>query len=381
MSNRQSVFSELFHEPTSKRLQVMAPKTEFGSVHEALVNMDTPQIQKIKNPPVPVLDIDGTQRVDDHGDLMYVDTDQYSLIRTNSFQGDDNPEYYATVGEGYELVDAWAVADMLDSMPKFSPDSVRFANGGKNLLIQQKIDEIDIALPYLADQASQRRWIQGEREKWGYDGSDDLNGGVCDVNFFLNNPMGGNGTITGGLTARVKVCANGMTSKGAVATFSIRHTAGATEHLNEWLVHLYAKVYAEIPVFKAQLQRLAETPVTLDKMRWIAGTKLYPQREMQSQKEFESTPKRQSWEDYSRGVDAENAKNEQKASAIVSLFKGIGRGIPAYEVERTGWDALMAVSEFENYKRTRRVDETAPIKFMEGERADRIHQTMELVLA
>ena len=374
----QSVFGSLFHEDTATRLNVVAPQNAGETVLTTLEAMDVPRIDKVKNPPVPILDKDGNIMLDEHGDLMYIDTKQYSLIRPSGWGDDPEPRYFETVGENYEQVGYYEVADMLDSLPNFKADSVRFCNGGETMLVQSKLDGFNLdnmSDAFKAKTQSRRESLNGSH---GWDANHGLTNDV-DVNFFLTNPMGGSGTIRGGLMARIAVCANGAMLEENMGSFSIRHTAGAAEHLNEWLVHLYQQVTGQIPAFKQALEFLATLPANNETVRTVADS-LYPVLDKKDRDEWESIPRRQSWEDYETGVDWNNDKNAQKADAIIRLYNGMGRGIADASQPKTAWDVFMSVTEFENYKRTRREHDTSPVKLFESERAGNINKAYEILV-
>lgn len=368
----QSVFGSLFHEDTATRLDVVSPQNAEETMLATIEKMDVPRIMKIKNPPVPVTDGDGAQLLDEHGDLLFVDTKQYSMIRNSGWGTETEPRYFGTVGAGYEQVGAYEVSEMLDSLPGFKADSVRFCNGGETMLVQSNLDgfNLDKDVSNFFDMDK----VQKQRESLNGLHGNDANFGVSndvDINFFLTNPMGGSGVIRGGLMARIAVCANGAMLEQNIGQFSIRHTEGAADHLNEWLVHLYTKVTGQIPAFKQALQHLTTLPATNQDIRWIADT-IYSVKDKMTLEQYGSQPRRIKWDKYDASVDWENDKNAQKADAIIRLYNGMGRGIADVNAPKTAWDIFMAVTEFENYKRTRNEYDTSAAKLFDSERGKNI---------
>lgn len=374
----QSVFGSLFHEDTATRLETVAPQNASGSVAETLQGMNVPRIDKVKNPPVPILDEDGNIALDDNGDLRYIDTDQYSLIRPTGWGDDPNPRYFETVGKGYEQVGYYEVASMLDSLPNFKADSVRFCNGGETMLVQSSLGGFNLDNTQIFDMDKVQEKREALNGLHGWDANHGLSNDV-DINFFLTNPMGGSGTIRGGLMARISVCANGAMLSENIGSFSIRHTEGAADHLNEWLVHLYQKVTGQIPAFQQALLHLTTIEANNAMVREVADT-LYPVIDKKDKADYLSIPRRVSWEKYDESIDWNNDKNAQKADAIIRLYNGMGRGIAEAGEPKTAWDIFMATSEFETFKRTRREHDTSPVKLFEGERAGNINKAYKILV-
>lgn len=368
---QHKVLGQLFNRTTQERLDAMQPQNSVGSTLATLQSMSVPRILKLRIPPVPMVNVDGEPVLQDNGEQMTIDTGQYALIRDTGWEKDNRPKYFQTVTESYEQVGAYEVAEMLDSLPNFKPDSVSFRNAGETMLVSMKLDEIQMSKPLVTPK------IQQERDKWGYDPSNDDDGGV-NIEFFLIDPMGGSGTIKGGLKATVKVCANGLTIPMGMDTFSITHTTGAGAYLEDWLNHLWEQATGQVSVYAQALQHLSTIPVDLPEIHWIS-TELYPQEKMFLKDEWEKQPRRQNWERYFTQMNTRNEKNQQKALTVEQLILGMGRGINALQ-EKSAWDVMMGVSEFENYKRTKREYDTSPIKIFEGDRLANMHKAYEMVL-
>jgi phage/plasmid-like protein (TIGR03299 family) len=138
------------------------------------------------------------------------------------------------------------------------------------------------------------------------------------------------------------VCMNTlqMAIAGAVERRSIPHTAEAPRVIASWLKGVYGKAMATTSTMQAAMEKLANTPVTAQQIRWVVNG-VYPLPKKPAITDVSGKDLVDRMDDWQTRVERETKRQE----AIVGLMdSGVGMDSPA--VHGTAFGAWNIVSEY-----------------------------------
>jgi phage/plasmid-like protein (TIGR03299 family) len=234
---------------------------------------------------------------------------QYAPVRT------DSGEAFGTVGPQWEPYQNRSLIDFGLSLRGISdelvPTKAGALNGGRRVYVELRVGRELVV----------RRG--GERD-------------ATQAFVLLNMAHDGTGAIRCSEVLRRLVCSNGMTRDGALANFSVRHTASAERRM-ELGAGLLQSVALDAARFQETAQALADTPMGRAEFLRFAA-QVFTGRDSEQE----------AAEVFNRADGRSRTILENKLEAADSLFtRGIGN------LGRDRYDALNAITEFIDHQRGR----------------------------
>jgi len=162
------------------------------------------------------------------------------------------------------------------------------------------------------------------------------------------------------------VCNNTMRLALDTATDSrnFAHVRGIEMRMAEWLGEAYDRAMNITRIAKAQLEKMAETPLTLPEVKMIAATLYTPPPAPQRN----SSLAVRDWETREANYEKEIARMKERRDHLVTLWQGAGIGMDAPALAGTVYGLYQATCEAETHRRGKAT--ARDLKLIEGDRGD-----------
>lgn len=162
------------------------------------------------------------------------------------------------------------------------------------------------------------------------------------------------------------VCNNTMRLAIDTATDSrnFAHVRGIEMRMTEWLETAYDRAMNITRIAKLQLEKMAQTPITLPEVKMIAATLYTPPAAPQRN----SSLAVRDWETREANYEKEIARMKERRDHLITLWQGAGIGMDAPALAGTVYGLYQAACDAETHRRGKAT--ARPIKLIEGDRGD-----------